>query len=268
MNRTNAYKQHLYSIGNRGAEELRKWDVNIKIASNNWNHQNKRLKESTIAHHLLIADVMVAIEVACMKDEYMTFISPRMVFDRYAPAVTRARYYEVQQRKADDPLRIEAPILWNDSPRDATIFADWIFGIELKFGDKTQRRFFFLEADLDNEDIAPRKFEKASILKKMLVYRRASKQTSQGTITEQLFGIKGIRTLFITTPALSDGNTRVRNFVECAKGITDGKGTNQFLFGSADFLRSQNALTAPLLDGQGYQVSLLNPKPAVVESTS
>lgn len=253
--RDNTYTQYLYGLGNKGAEELRDWKPGLSVPRNDWPHQHRRLKDAFIAHSLLIADVIVSIMVAARDTEGVDFISAQEIFDR-SPADTRARYYGVQKSKKDDPYRIDAPIVWQDRIRQASIYSDWIFGLRFKQSGKNVYRYFFLEADLDNEDVAPTKFEKASILKKMKVYREAARKNGQPSTTERLYHIEALRTLFVTVPRLTEGKKRVQTFVQASKGETGGKGTKQFLFGSSDFLQSSNALDAPLIDGTGQLVTL------------
>ncbi len=263
-----ASKQRVYGIGNRGLTFLAR-EGGYARKKVNAKASNNRLKNLNIEHTFLIAKTMIAIELAAKDHPEVRFITPDEIYNRVdTPAeakrwFTKERFFAREKRfklKAD----IKPPGMESFK---ATIFADWMFGLEYGKPGERRQRYFLLEADRGNMPVETTDFDRTSIIKKMYVYRACGvkrevvigRETRRPpTIFFEKFGIHKIQTLFVVDPVDGhEGEKRIPNCITLAKKLTKGKGTIQFLFANAKWSESEDLFRAPLLDSRGGSVTIV-----------
>ena len=237
--------EDIHALGNEGAKYVAKLvgdeNPNLRQAE-----LNRALKQ--VAHTMLIADFMVAVELACQKIDTVRFIPFTEVLQR-APDAKRASKY---------PLRLTASPDYRGSPNEETTVPDQLFGLE--FSDKRKpanRHYFFLEADrstMTQERIQGMKSEDfRSIKKKMKIYYGYDRD-DLNNIEWKIFNF---RVLFLTGVS----ELRFRNMIAHNESVPpDGGGWYQFLFAyKKDLFLHSNILYAPWIDGEGREVSIVVP---------
>ncbi|MCC6947012.1 MAG: replication-relaxation family protein [Bradyrhizobiaceae bacterium] len=222
----------VYGLGRRGAEALRAHGGTIED-SGDWTEKNKRAGAKFIEHTLAIADFMVSLEIACRN---------RLDADVLTAAEILADAPE-QTQAAREPLRLVVPGLDNRFGV-ASVIADGLFG--LLFSDDTAA-YFLLEVDRGTMPVRRSRFDKTSFGRKLRVYWEAWKQ---GRHVEQ-FGVKQLRVLTVTP-----GRERVAHMLDVVKELTDGKGSNFFLFAAAEQFADASPLDVEWTTGRGERVKL------------
>ena len=245
-------EQAIYTIGNRGLILLRdRFDVAIP-RNPRQPDQARRLKVKHIEHTLDLADVVLAIELACRRRDDVRFLSQAEILDA-APHRTRAEARKLGGR----PLYLETEVHYEGERSRRGTEADWLFGLHPKGKDP---KYFFLEVDRGTESVVTSNLDKASIIRKMLVYLHAWRGTppKETNLYEAHFGFRHARTLFVATGRYeTDGDERVQNFVKANEMITAGRGHRLFLFTTKEsFLGTADVLSAPLLNGM-YERTIL-----------
>ncbi len=113
-----------YGLGNKSSSLL-------QLNPATWGEKNRAIGRMYLAHALLVSDVMVSLELAC-------------------------RQHSIRLLHEDElNLLVEAPLHWRVKIRDGTklgVIPDRVFALEYvgKHG-ATQRVYYFLEADRDDE---------------------------------------------------------------------------------------------------------------------
>ena len=257
------HEQAIYTPGNCGLVLLRD-RFGVPIPKNpRQPDQARRLKIRFIEHTLDIASVIIAIELACRARPDVRFLSQEQIISG-APQRTRAEARKLRGR----PLYIETYVMYEGERSRQGTEADWLFGLHPKGKDP---KYFFLEVDRGTESVMTPDLNKASIIKKQLVYLYASgvkkltsarAQKGQPSIYEQQFGTRNIRTLFAVSGRYSDGRERVKNFIGANKYLTRDqreKGTRLFLFTEqSHFLSAPDVLEHSLTSGKDDPIALID----------
>lgn len=223
----------VYGIGQKGARTLREYGHRID-ARVDWSLKNKRSGAIFLAHTLGIADFMVGLELACRASGTISIIREEEIIGA-APAETLA---------AREPLRWEAVSIENGKRERWSVVPDGIFGLSFPDGTAT---YFLLEFDRGTIPISRRGGDHRSIRRKLKTYYdgwRAQRHVEQ-------FGIKQMRVLTVTSSA-----ERAHNMVGAVRSITEGRGSNFFLFVDRDALAASDALSLEWLSGKGERVKL------------
>lgn len=223
----------VYGIGQKGAHALREYGSRIDDKVD-WSEKNKRSGAIFIAHTLGIADFMVGVELACRSRGNISVVREEEIIAA-APAETRA---------AREPLRWEAVSVENGKRERWSVVPDGIFGLSFPDGTAT---YFLLEFDRGTIPISRRGGDHRSIRRKLKTYYdgwRAQRHLKQ-------FGLKQMRVLTVTSSP-----ERVHNMVGAVRNITEGRGSNFFLFADRGALAASDALTVDWLSGKGESVRL------------
>jgi hypothetical protein len=218
----------VYGIGQKGMRALRQ---NPRV---DWTEKNKRAGAIFIAHTLEIAHFMVSLELACRAREGIALLRDEDILAA-APEATRT---------AREPLRWQIENFERGKREVWSVVPDGLFG--LKYADGATA-YFLLELDRGTIPIRRTGGNHRSIKRKLQTYYygwRAGRHMEQ-------FGAKQVRVLMVTPSP-----ERVRNMVEAVEEITDGKGSNFFLFLDQEALQTSNPLEAPWLSGKGETVRL------------
>jgi hypothetical protein len=222
----------VYGLGRRGAQALREHAVQGSEHSD-WTERNKRAGAKFIEHTLAIADFMVGLEIACRNRIDVELLRESDIIEA-APERTR---------QAREPLRLTVPGL-NNKIGISSVIADGLFG--LVFPNDTAA-YFLLEMDRGSMPVKRSHFDKTSFNRKLTVYWEAWKR---GRHVEHL-GVKQIRVLSVT-----DSPKRLNNMLDAVRELTEGKGSNFFLFATVEQLAAASPLDAEWTTGRGEGVSL------------
>lgn len=230
---TEGPRPFVYALGKKGAQALRDFGYQID-ARLDWTEKNKRAGAKFIAHTLEIADFMVGLELACRAHGEIKLIREEEII---AAAPERTRL-------AREPLRWEAESVEQGRRELWSVVPDGAFG--LSFPDGTAA-YFLLELDRGTIPIARNGTDHRSIRRKLKTYYdgwRAQRHVEQ-------FGIKQMRVLTVTS-----SQERVHNMVSAVRSITDGRGSNFFLFGDREALQVASPLDARWITGKDERVRL------------
>ncbi len=248
------HEEAIYAIGNKGSDLLRQ-EYGTPRPRVDWTQQNRRLGGRFIAHTLLVADIMIAIELACRDRADAEFIGPEGILETRAPQKTREKRWRVGGR----PFRWRAEFHYEGRSYRKSIEPDRMFGIEFPSEDRNPN-WFFLEADRATMPVKSSNLNRSSIFKKQLQYWHSSR-LAPGTNTHlhtELFGIDAnIRTLFALATG-ARGDKRLRRCLKVNKHFGEGQGTGLFLFANTEtLLDTEDILTAPLTSGRGAEKVLI-----------
>ena len=222
----------VYGLGRRGAQALAAHAHELP-AGTDWTERNKRAGAIFIEHTLAIADFMVGVELACRNRSDITLA-------READIIAQA---PERTRRSREPLRLTVPGLDNKLGL-ASVIADGLFGLE--FSDGTAS-YFLLEVDRGSMPVVRSRFDQTSFKRKLHVYWEAWKKERH---VEQ-FGVKQIRVLTVT-----DSRVRLDHMIDAVNEITDGKGSNFFLFAEKSRISGVSPIDAHWTSGKGELIRL------------
>jgi hypothetical protein len=195
-----------YGLGNKG-RMLLKQELGIAVHPDLWGEKNHVIGRVYLEHTLLVADVMVAIELACRKHGSAIIIYE----DKLALPMDRQ------------------PFGWRVTIQNGLklgVIPDRVFALE--FPDATgqsQRAHFFLEADRGTMPVKRRTLSQTSFYRKLLAYETTWTQK----IHQRHLGIHRFRVLTVTTiPG------RVKSLVDACSQLKRGHGL--FLFADKTIL--------------------------------
>jgi hypothetical protein len=225
----------VYGLGQKGARVLREYGhrINSRV---DWSEKNKRAGAIFLAHTLEIADFMIGLELACRTDGKITLVREEEIIAT-APDETRS---------AREPLRWEAVSVEQGRRERWTVVPDGLFG--LVFPDETAA-YFLLELDRGTIPISRSGEDHRSIRRKLRTYHdgwRAQRHLEQ-------FGVKQMRVLTVTS-----SQERMHNMVGAVRSITEGRGSNFFLFVDRETLAAENPLSVEWMSGKGERVKIVD----------
>ena len=204
-------KPMVYALGNQGAKVLAQ-HCGVPRGKVNWTAKNHRLTSLFLDHTLLIADVMVALELACRAHGAVRLLLADELLAR-APE-------ETQRRK--NPLQWAVSCHYQNEAVTLGVVPDAIFG--LHFTDRPEgrnRAYFFLEADRATMPVRRTNPRQTSFFRKLVAYYETWKQG----IHTSVYGIKNFRVLTVTSSP-----ERVANLIVANRGLPGGQGSKLFLF--------------------------------------
>jgi len=222
----------VYGLANKGAALLAERD-GVAPGRLDWHWKNKSVGQLFIEHTLAIADVMVALEMACRNRSDVELLEQQEIL---AKVKTKAGKVP--------PFKAIAGTNGKDIP--LSLVPDQVFGLAFP---KTQRgAYFFLEADRGTMPVVRSDLKQTSILRKLMTYYagwKAKEHTSQ-------YGWQNFRVLTVTNSA-----ERVENMVAAVKDMTDGRGSGIFLFAEAERLAEGDILDCVWVNGRGEEVRIV-----------
>lgn len=216
----------VYGLAPKGARALRDYGHHLK-GEVDWTEKNKRAGAIFIEHTLAVAGFMTALEICCRARSDLDLIREHEIVAS-APEATRA---------AREPLR------WVVRPERGrneiwSVVPDGLFA--LSFADGTAS-YFLLEIDRGTIPIVRNSLDHRSIARKLATYYEGWR----GGRHVQQFGVKQMRVLLVTESA-----ERVRNMLSAVDQITEGKGSNFFLFTDQGSLAANNPLEIEWTSGK------------------
>jgi Replication-relaxation len=226
---------YVYGLGNRGAELLAEIDgtQTVKV---DWTDKNREAGRPFIDHTLLVAEVMIAFEVAVRARPDVVLMEPGDVLAN-APEATQ---------RADNPWKWQATVSHDGGSVSVTHVPDKVFGLD--FTAERKRVYFLLEADRATMPIARTNLRQTSIKSKLAAYYHGYRADEH----RGRFGIGNFRVLTVTTSP-----QRLASMVEASMQVTGGAGSNLFLFADiACLIDTPDVLTFEWISGKGDKVSL------------
>lgn len=215
----------VYGLGSKSGKLL-KAELGASHRPFRWNDKNRTIGRLFLEHALLVSDILVALELACLKSGNL-----RLRFEDELPGTAKAR--------------------WNvavDGKPRLGLIPDRILALERVREDQTvEQANFFLEADRGTMPVTRKGLAQTSFLRKLLAYEAT---WSQG-IHEKRFDFTRFRVLVVTkSPA------RVESLVQACGQLKRGHGL--FLFADRTVLEHPDILFSPIWrNGRGEQTSLL-----------
>jgi len=222
----------VYGLGQRGAQAL-STHGHALYDGTDWTERNKRAGAKFIEHTLAVADFMIGLELACRSRSDVALLRQAAVIAE-APERTRT---------SREPLRLVVPGLDNKIGV-ASVIADGLFG--LAFPDGTAA-YFLLEIDRGSMPVVRSRFDQTSFKRKLKIYWEAWKAGRHAAN----FGVNQIRVVTVT-----ESRPRLDHMIDAVNEITDGKGSNFFLFGEKTRLAGTSPLDVQWTSGKGELVSL------------
>lgn len=225
----------VYALGNKGADVLAGLDGRPR-ANIDWTTKNRSAGRLFIDHTLMIANLMIALELATRRRSDVRLIGPRELHS-LLPASART---------APHPWTLTAKIKYKGKTVEAKVIPDKVFGLE--FRDTGKRCYFFVEADRGTMPIRRTHPRQTSFEHKLRTYLAAH----AAHVHRDRLALANFRVLTITT-----SRARAMTMIGALKEIAQGKGFNQFLFtDKATLTSSPDVLTLDWITGKGGTVRL------------
>jgi hypothetical protein len=222
-----------YALGQKGARALREYGHRINNGVD-YTEKNKRAGTFFLNHTLEIADFFVSLELACRARENTHIIREEQIIAA-AP---------VETQSAREPLRWEAVSIERGKRERWSAVPDGLFG--LTFPDNTAA-YFLLECDRGTIPLTRRSGDHRSYRRKLQTYWdgwRAQRHLEQ-------FGVKQMR-----VPTVTSSQERMHNMVGAVRSVTEGRGSNFFLFVDRGALAASDPLSVEWMSGKGERVRL------------
>jgi hypothetical protein len=231
-------RPYVYGLGKRGARALREQGHRINTDVD-WAEKNKRAGSKFIEHTLQIADFMVGLELACRENNGINLLREHEIIEA-SPEITR---------KAREPLRWRVERIERGRREITTVVPDGLFA--LTFPDDTAS-YFILEVDRGTIPINRTDTEGTAAWRKNIRYKLATYYDGwkAGRHVDQ-FGVKQVRVITITSSA-----KRVENMLATIDEITEGRGSNFFLFADRAQLEMSDVLDTLWITGKRERVRL------------
>jgi hypothetical protein len=176
---------------------------------------------------------MVRLELAARERDGLRILERREILED-APKTNRDRL-----------VKLEASIRIGGALRKNAIVPDALFG--LRFDDE-EESYFMLEIDRGEMPVERYKnAQRTYFAKKMMTYYEANRQRRH----VHDLGLKNFRVLTVTTT-----KERVERMLAALNGITDGRGSNMFLFTDQSSITSSNPLDLQWMSGKREAVRL------------
>ena len=199
-----------------------------------WAHKNRETGREFILHTLAIADVRVALALACRRNG-LELQHPDDLL-KSVPAETRT---------ARNPWAWRVRVQHNGQTTEVGVVPDYVFALGFPDG---RRRAFVVECDRGTMPVARSTLDQTSMLRKFLAYEGTRKQG----LHTQRFGWKAFRTLVITSTTERATNMRAAiDRVPCLKG------TPLFLFADHASILAVDILGPSWSDANGTLHSLI-----------
>lgn len=227
----------VYALGNKGAEHLAEAlaDTTTTI---NWTDKNRSVGRPFIKHALLIGDV---IDATTRIPQRNPNIQPITRDQLLATAPTKTQ-------RSRDPWKLTASIVTDGLTQPAiSIIPDQAFGLD--FTAARKRSYFFVEADNATMPVwRSDLLRQSSMRKKFLVYLAFH----AARLHTEHYGIGNFRVLVVST-----SDERLANMIDALTKLTNGIGSNLFLFATAKAITQCTDLAAVAwISGKGETIHL------------
>lgn len=225
-----------YGLSRKGARLLRKHGHHVARRLLDRIDKERDAGWRFIEHRVEISDFIVGLEVAARGREDIGVLHRSDILED-APKTTRDRRVRLSAK-----LRLDGPY------RTYSVDPDELFG--LRFFESEEESYFMFELDRGEMPIERHsRKDQTYFAKKMLIYYEANR------IGEHIreLGIPNFRMATVTTT-----RERVEQMIEAQKEMTNGRGSNMFLFTDAVKLGASNPLDIEWVSGKGDLVRLMD----------
>jgi DNA-binding Lrp family transcriptional regulator len=208
-----------YGVGNKGAALLHR-ELGLAPPKFSWGEKNRAVRGIFLEHALLVADIMVALELACRETGIRL--------------LTEAELTPMGKGTGE-----RQPFQWKVKINDGTklgVIPDRVFALE--FPDQSganNRAYFFLEADRGTMPVKRRTLSQISFYRKLLAYEATWSQSIHRT----KFGFNRFRVLTVTTSPM-----RVNSLVKACSQLQRGHGL--FLFSDQTIFKKPESIFTPV----------------------
>ena len=225
----------IYGLTRKGAALLREHGLDVRRRLLDGIDKEQAAGWRFIEHTVSIAEFMVRLELGVRgRSDVRILERGEILLD--APKSNRDRL-----------VKLEASIRLNGALRKNAAVPDALFG--LRFNDE-EKSYFMLEIDRGEMPVERyRNAQRTYFAKKMLTYYEANRQ--QRHVHD--LGIENFRVLTVTTT-----NERVERMLSALNGITEGRGSNMFLFTDVATLAASNPLDLDWMSGKREAVRLMD----------
>ncbi len=221
----------IYSIGNRAAKLLEERFA-VPKRKVDWTAKNQSSKRLFLEHTILIADVMIALELACQKNANVRLIEQDEILSMF-PA---------KFRKDADFARWSVTVRHQQKSMQLPVVPDKMFG--LNSGNHVS--YFFLEADCGSMPAMRGNLNQSSFYRKLLAYHATWKQGMFKDVFSRF------RVLAVTAKP-----GRLKTLISAAQELPDGNGL--FLFADKSLVSAMEVLNSPIQTGNNKSTFLLPP---------
>lgn len=233
----------VYGLSNKGARLLREHSQHV--ADIDWSENTQRAGARFIDHEVARARFMTGLEVAQRTREDVSLVRTSAIL-AHAPEKTR---------NSTTPLKWTARVPENGREVATAIIADDLFG--LVFDDGTAA-YFLVEIDRGQmpvrrhgdsavELVGGKRRLRTYFKHKLAAYYHGWRQRRH---VEQ-FAIEQLRVLTVTT-----SGQRIGTMLDALREVTQGKGSDLFLFADENSLQANNPLEAIWTTGKGAEARL------------
>lgn len=223
----------IYGLSRKGAALLRQHGLDVRRRLLDGIDKERGAGWRFVEHTVAIAGFIVALELAARGREDLRVLERGEILED-APKSTRDRL-----------VRVEASIRIGGTLRKNAVIPDALFG--LRFNDE-EESYFMLEIDRGEMPVERYKnTQRTYFAKKMQTYYEANRQRRH----VHDLGIKNFRVLTVTTKP-----QRVEQMLQALEAITNGRGSNIFLFTDREALAASNPIDLEWVSGKREQLRL------------
>jgi hypothetical protein len=216
----------VYGLARKGAGYLRRHGFDVSRPLLDGIDKQKAAGWRFIAHSIGVAEFFVRLELAIRHCPDLQLLERSDILDGAPRAVQR--------------VKLDARIAIGGSYRRCAVVPDGLFG--LRFLEEGEESYFMYEKDRGEMPVTRYRNQYGTFFaKKMATYLEASRQ--QKHVSE--LGIPNFRVLVETTTP-----ERVEQMIEAQRELTDGRGSNIFLFIDQETLLASDPLSASWMSGK------------------
>ena len=187
-----------------------------------------------IEHRVAVTEFLVRLELACRARTDVELIQRKDIVDT------------ASKTQRDRRVRLTAKVRIDGAPQLLSVDPDELFGLRMSGARKAT--YFMFECDRGEMPVHRRKNkEQTYFAKKLLAYHAANRE---GEHVREL-GMPNFRVATVTTTPV-----RVAQMIEAQEEITDGRGSNLFLFTDQESLATSGSLDVVWTTGKGERVRL------------
>jgi Replication-relaxation len=225
----------IYGLSRKGAALLREQGYDVRRRLLDGIDKERGAGWRFVEHTVSIAEFMVRLELAAHGRDDLRILERGEILE------------DAPKSNQDRLVRVEASIRLGGALRKNAVVPDVLFG--LRFNDE-EESYFMLE--IDRGEMPVERYANAHrtyFAKKMLTYYEANRQRRH----VHDLGIENFRVLTVTT-----GKERIERMIKALEAITEGRGSNMFLFTDRAALTASNPLELDWMTGKREPVRLID----------
>jgi DNA-binding transcriptional ArsR family regulator len=224
----------IYGLTRKGAALLRKHGEDVRRRLLDGIDKERGAGWRFIEHTVSIAEFWVSLELAARGRKDLRVMERGEILE------------DAPKSKRDRLVRLEASIRIGSTLKKNAVVPDALFGL---WHNGKKETYFMVE--IDRGEMPVERFKnthRTYFVKKMLTYYEANRQ--QRHVHD--LGIENFRVLTVTTD-----RPRIEKMLAALNAITDGRGSNIFLFVDQATLAGSNPLEVQWVNGKGESVRIM-----------